>query len=117
MADSMADKTRKARNRAADNNYKPGMSSYKTKELVMDLTRGKASKLDQVSGRYANEEERRAANIMQQRRKVDTGKVAARATAIAKRTAAAKKAKTLTTGVSGGTKAKAKPTTKKTGKK
>jgi hypothetical protein len=114
MAESTADKARKARNRAADNNFKSGSSSYKTKQLVMDLTQGKASKLESAMGRYgANAEELRAASIMQQRRKVDTGKTAARATAIEKRTAAAKKAKTLTTGVSGGTKAKAKPTTKK----
>lgn len=117
MADSTADKARKARNRAADNNFKPGSSSYKTDQLVMDLTRGKASKLESAMGRYGSTaEEQRAASIMQQRRKVDTGKVAARGTAIEKRTAAAKKAKTLTTGVSGGTKAKAAPkaTTKKT---
>ena len=115
MADSTANKARKARERAADNNYKPGSSSYKTDQLVMDLTRGKASKVEKVMGRYgSNAEEQRAAAIMQQRRKVDTGKVAARATAIAKRTAAAKKTKTLTTGVSGGTKAKAAPKAKAT---
>jgi prolyl-tRNA editing enzyme YbaK/EbsC (Cys-tRNA(Pro) deacylase) len=114
MADSAADKARKARNRAADNNYKFGSSSSKTKDLVMDLTRGKkASKLEKVAGgRIANAEEQRAAAIMQQRRKLDTGKVATRATAMAKRAAAEKKAKTLTTGVSGGMKAKAKPKTK-----
>jgi hypothetical protein len=122
MADSTADKARKARNRAADNNYKPGKSSYKTKQLVMDLTRGKASKLESAMGRYgANAEELTAAGIMQQRRKIDTGKTAARATAMEKRAAAEKKAKTLIAGVSGGTKAKAKPAakpaTKKAGKK
>jgi hypothetical protein len=53
---------------------------------------------------------------MQQRRKIDTAKTAARATAIEKRTAAAKKAKTLTTGVSGGAKAKAAPKPKATTK-
>jgi prolyl-tRNA editing enzyme YbaK/EbsC (Cys-tRNA(Pro) deacylase) len=118
MADSMADKARKARERAADNNYKPGKSSSKTDRLVMDLTRGtekgiKKALTSEGLGRYPNAEERRAAAIMQQRRKIDTGKVAARATAMEKRAAAEKKAKTLTTGVSGGTKAKAKPTTKK----
>ena len=110
MADSTADKARKARNRAADNNYAFGGSSSKTDNLVMDLTRGKkASKLESVTGRYPNAAEQRAASIVQQRRKIDTAKTAARATAIEKRTAAKAKAKTTTTGVGGGTKAKAAP--------
>jgi hypothetical protein len=115
MADSTADKARKARNRAFDQNYPVGYSRGGTDRLVMDLTRGKEKLIDKVGGRYVNESEQRAANIMQQRRKIDTAKTAARATAIEKRTAAAKKAKTLTTGVSGGAKAKAapKPATKK----
>jgi hypothetical protein len=118
MADSTADKARKARERAADNNYKPGRSSAKTDRMVMDLTRGTEKGIKKALtsgglGRYPNKEEQQAAAIMQQRRKIDTGKTAARATAMAKRTAAAKKAKTLTAGVSGGTKAKAtKPKTK-----
>lgn len=128
MADSMADKARKTRQRAADNNYKPGKSSAKTDRLVMDLTRGTEKGIKKALtsgglGRYPNTEERRAAAIMQQRRKIDTGKTAARATAMEKRAIAEKKAKTLTAGVSGGTKAKAAPkpkakaTTKKAGKK
>lgn len=114
MADSTADKARKARNRAFDQNYPVGYSRGSTDRLVMDLTRGKEKLIDKVGGRYVNESEQRAANIMQQRRKVDTGKVAARATAIEKRTAAKKAADRLMTGVSGGTKKAApKPVTKK----
>jgi hypothetical protein len=107
MADSTAEKARKARKRAYNEDFEPGGSSWKTNQLVTDLTRDKPKGADKVldwvaGGRYPNSEELRAASIMQQRRKIDTAKTAARATAIEKRTAAAKKAKTLTTGVSGG---------------
>ncbi len=124
MADSTADKARKARERAAKENYAPGGSSAKTDRLVMDLTRGveKGIKKKLTSGglgRYPNLEEQRAASIVQQRRRLDTAKTAARATAIEKRTAAKAKAKTTTTGVSGGAPKKQAPktTVKKTGKK
>ena len=114
MADSTADKARKARNRAFDQNYPVGYSRGSTDRLVMDLTRGKEKLIDKVGGRYVNEAEQRAANIMQQRRKVDTAKTAARGNAIEKRTAAKKAADKLMTGVSGGTKKAApKPVTKK----
>ena len=113
MADSVADKARKARERARKQNSNRG-STGSTDRLVMDLTRGKESLLDKIGGRYVNKEEQRAANIMQQRRAIDTGKTAARATAIEKRVAKKKAANTLMTGVSGGAKKAApKPATKK----
>jgi hypothetical protein len=112
MADSTADKARKARNRAFDQNYPRGYSRAGTDELVMDLTRGKKG-LDRL-GRYVDPEEQRAANLMQQRRRLDTAKTAARGNAIEKRTAAKKAEKTLITGATGGTKKAApKPATKK----
>ncbi len=133
MADSTADKARKARNRADDNNYAYGSASGKTDRLVMDLTRGveKGIKKKLTSGglgRYPNEQEQRAANLVQQRRRLDTAKTAARATAIENRTAKKKAADTVKAGVSGGPakkqapkpttkKVAAKATTKKAGKK
>jgi hypothetical protein len=114
MAESTADKARKARRRAFDQDYPRGTSRGGTDRLVMDLTRGKEKLIDKFGGRYVNEEEQRAANLMQQRRRLDTAKTAARATAIEKRTAAKKAEKTLMTGATGGTKKAApKPATKK----
>jgi hypothetical protein len=115
MAESTADKARKARRRASDQDYPRGASRGRTDRLVMDLTRGKASVLQRIGGRYVNEEEQRAANLMQQRRRLDTAKTAARATAIEKRTAAKKAEKTLVTGATGGAAKKQapKPATKK----
>ena len=113
MADSTADKARKARNRAFDQNYPSGYSRGGTDRLVMDLTRGKAKGLEKL-GRYVDPEEQRAANLMQQRRRLDTAKTAARGNAIEKRVAKKKAADTLMTGVTGGAKKAApKPTTKK----
>ena len=114
MADSVADKARKARQRARKQNSNRG-STGSTDRLVMDLTRGKESLLDKIGGRYVNEAEQRAANIMQQRRANDTARTARRATAIEKREAKKTAAKTLMTGVSGGMKKaapKPKPKTK-----
>lgn len=119
MADSTADKARKARNRAEDNNYARGSSSSKTDRLVMDLTRGTQKGIKKALtsgglGRYPNEQEQRAANLVQQRRRLDTAKTAARATAIENRVAKKKAADTVKTGVSGGLKKQApKVTTKK----
>jgi hypothetical protein len=114
MAESTADKARKARRRAFDQDYPRGTSRGGTDRLVMDLTRGKEKLIDKFGGRYANESEQRAANLMQQRRRLDTAKTAARATAIEKRTAAKKAEKTLMTGATGGAKKAApKPATKK----
>lgn len=119
MADSTADKARKARNRAEDNNYARGSSSGKTDRLVMDLTRGTQKGIKKALtsgglGRYPNKQEQRAANLVQQRRRLDTAKTAARATAIENRTAKKKAADTVKTGVSGGIKKAApKPVTKK----
>lgn len=111
---STADKARKARNRAFDNNFPRGTSRGSTDELVMDLTRGKAKGLEKVAGRYVDESEQRAANLMQQRRRLDTAKTAARGNAIEKRVAKKKAADTLVTGASGGNKKAApKPATKK----
>ena len=113
MADSTADKARKARNRAFDQNYPRGYSRGGTDRLVMDLTRGKAKGLEKL-GRYVDTEEQRAANLMQQRRRLDTAKTAARGNAIEKRVAAKKAEKTLMTGATGGAKKAApKPATKK----
>jgi hypothetical protein len=113
MADSTADKARKARNRAYDNDWARGSSRGSTDELVMDLTRGKAKGLEKL-GRYVDPEEQRAANLMQQRRRLDTAKTAARGNAIEKRVAKKKAADTLVTGASGGNKKAApKPAAKK----
>jgi hypothetical protein len=109
MADSTADKARKARNRASDQDYPRGYSRGGTDRLVMDLTRGKASVLQKIGGRYVNEEEQRAANLMQQRRRLDTAKTAARGNAIEKRVAAKKAEKTLMTGATGGAAKKQAP--------
>ena len=111
---STADKARKARQRARTQNSNRG-STGSTDRLVMDLTRGKSSLLDKVTGRYVNEPEQRAANVMQLRRALDTSKTAARATAIEKRVAKKKAADTLRTGVSGSPK-KAAPKLKTTKK-
>jgi hypothetical protein len=115
MADSTADKARKARKRASDQDYPRGTSRGGTDRLVMDLTRGKEKLIDKFGGRYANESEQRAANLMQQRRRLDTAKTAARGNAIEKRTAAKKAEKTLMTGATGGPAKKQapKPATKK----
>jgi hypothetical protein len=115
MADSTADKARKARNRASDQNYPRGYSRGGTDRLVMDLTRGKAKGLEKVTGRFVDAEEQRAANLMQQRRRLDTAKTAARGNAIEKRVAAKKAEKTLMTGATGGAAKKQapKPATKK----
>ena len=114
MADSTADKARKARNRAFDQNFPRGTSRGSTERLVMDLTRGKEKLVDKFGGRYPNESEQRAANLMQQRRRLDTAKTAARGNAIEKRVAKKKAADTLVTGTSGGNrKAAPKPATKK----
>jgi len=109
MADSTADKARKARNRASDQNYPRGYSRGGTDRLVMDLTRGKAKGLEKITGRFVDAEEQRAANLMQQRRRLDTAKTAARGNAIEKRVAAKKAEKTLMTGATGGAAKKQAP--------
>jgi hypothetical protein len=48
MADSTADKARKARNRAFDQDYPVGYSRGSTDRLVMDLTRGKEKLIDKA---------------------------------------------------------------------
>ena len=108
MANPVNDKARKARERARDENYAKG-SSYKTDELVMNLTRGKAKGLDKVMGRYADAAESRAANVIQQRRRTDAMKTASRATFIEKRTAKKAVEAKVRAGVSGGTPRKAAP--------
>ena len=108
MADSVADKARKARSRANDQNWSKG-ASYQTEDLVMDLTRGKKSKVEKVIGRSATAAESRAANVMQQRRRTDTARTATRAQGIAKRTAKKAIEATVRAGVSGGTPKKQTP--------
>ena len=100
MADSVAKKASKARGRASDENFRKG-SSGKTDQLVMDLTRGKRTKIQKIAGRYPDAAELRAANVMQQRRRTDTMKTASRATAIEKRTAKKAVEAKVRTGVSG----------------
>jgi class 3 adenylate cyclase len=118
MADSVADKARKARERARKENFGKGASG-KTEELVMGLTRGEKSVGDKIMGRYADASERKAANVMQQRRRTDTAKTASRATFIEKRTAKKAVEAKVRAGVSGGTPKKQtlKATVKKTTKK
>jgi hypothetical protein len=108
MADSVARKASKARDRAMGENYNRGASS-KTENLVMDLTRGKKSKADKILGRFPDAAESRAANVMQQRRRTDTMKTASRATAIAKRTEKKAIEAKVRAGVSGSSPRKAAP--------
>jgi hypothetical protein len=97
-----ADKARKARQRERAQNSNRG-STGTTEQLVMDLTRGKSSLYNKITGRYVNKAEQRAADVMQQRRANDTARTATRATGIEKRVAKKKAADTLKTGVSGPT--------------
>lgn len=108
---SLRDKARKAREKASNQNFKFPYSSSSTDNLVMDLTRGKAKVLEKVTGRFPDAAEARAAGVVQQRRRVDTGKTAARAAAIVKRTEKKAAQKTTRAGVSGSTKKRViKPT-------
>jgi len=119
MADSTADKARKARNRARETTKYGGQETYDTERLVRKNTRGgKDITLgDKLGGLYLTKAEQRAAKLMQTRRINDTGRTAARATFItgpnspvskARKEAATVKANT---GVS--KKAAPKPATKK----
>ena len=110
MADSVADKARKARNRANDENFRKG-ASYKTEDLVMDLTRGKKSLGQKIMGRYPDASERKAAKVVQQRRRTDTAKTASRATFIEKRTVKKAAEAKVRAGVGGGTAKKQTPKT------
>jgi hypothetical protein len=104
---SLEDKARKARNKAFDQNFAYPYASGSTERIVMDSTRGKAKGAEKVMGRYANAAERRAAAVVQQRRRLDTGKTAARANAIEKRTEKKIAQATTRAGVSGAPKKKA----------
>jgi hypothetical protein len=104
---SLEDKARKARNKAFDQNYAYPYASGSTERIVMDRTRGKAKGLDKVMGRYPSTAESRAAAIVQQRRRIDTGKTAARANAIEKRTEKKAAQATTRSGVSGAPKKRA----------
>ena len=119
MADSTADKARKARNRARETTKYAGGTTYDTERLVRKNSRGgKDITLgDKIGGLYLTKAEERAAKLMQTRRINDTGRTAARATFItgpnspvskARKEAATVKANT---GVS--KKAAPKPTAKK----
>ena len=119
MADSTADKARKARNRARETTKYAGGTTYDTERLVRKNSRGgKDITLgDKIGGLYLTKAEERAAKLMQTRRINDTGRTAARATFItgpnspvskARKEAATVKANT---GVS--KKAAPKPVTKK----
>lgn len=119
MADSSADKARKARNRSEETRKYGGQETYDTERLVRKNSRGgKDITLgDKIGGLYLTKAEQRAAKLMQTRRINDTGRTAARATFItgpnspvskARKAAAVVKANT---GVS--KKAAPKPVTKK----
>ena len=84
MAESTADKARKARNRARETTKYAGGTTYDTRELVRKNTRGgKDITLgDKIGGLYLTKAEERAAKLMQTRRINDTGRTAARATFI-----------------------------------
>jgi hypothetical protein len=98
---STGDKARKAREKASNQNFKFPYSSSSTDNIVMDLTRGKAKGLEKVTSRFPDAAESRAAAVVQQRRRIDTGKTAARAAAIVKRTEKKAAQKTTRAGVSG----------------
>jgi hypothetical protein len=85
MADSTADKARKARNRSRETTKYGGQVTYDTERLVRKNSRGgKDITLgDKIGGLYLNKAEQRAAKLMQTRRINDTGRTAARATFIA----------------------------------
>jgi len=85
LADSTADKARKARNRARETTKYAGGTTYDTERLVRKNTRGgKDITLgDKIGGLYLTKAEERAAKLMQTRRINDTGRTAARATFIA----------------------------------
>ncbi len=84
MAESTADKARKARNRASETTKYGGQETYDTERLVRKNTRGgKDITLgDKLGGLYLTKAEQRAAKLMQTRRINDTGRTAARATFI-----------------------------------
>jgi hypothetical protein len=84
MADSTADKARKARNRARETTKYAGGTTYDTERLVRKNSRGgKDITLgDKIGGLYLTKAEERAAKLMQTRRINDTGRTAARATFI-----------------------------------
>lgn len=128
MADSTADKVRKARNRAAEAKQYAGAPTYETKKLVRKNSRGgKDITLgDKIGGLYLTKTEERAAKLMQARRINDTGRTSARASFIAgpkSPVSKARKAAAMTkanTGISSGAKKQApkssakKATVKKT---
>jgi len=132
VADSTADKARKARNRAEETNKYAGGTTYETRKLVRKNSRGGKDITvgDKIGGLYLTKTEERAAKLMQTRRINDTGRTARRADFIAgpkspvskaRKTAAMIKANT---GVSTGAPKKQAPkvsakktTVKKSGKK
>jgi hypothetical protein len=85
MAESTADKARKARNRSRETTKYAGQATYDTERLVRKNSRGgKDITLgDKIGGLYLTKAEQRAAKLMQTRRINDTGRTAARATFIA----------------------------------
>ena len=105
------DKARKARGKTYDAKY-----MYADNQRLASKIAKTATGKDLTMA-----EESRAGKIIQGRRTIDTGRTAARATAIAKRTAKEASAKRMAGAVSGGVAkkqtAKAKTTVKKTGNK
>jgi hypothetical protein len=126
MADSTADKARKARNRSEETKKYGGAPTYDTKKLVRKNSRGgKDITLgDKIGGLYLTKTEERAAKLMQTRRINDTGRTAARANFIAGPNSPVSKARKAAevikanTGISSGAKKQApKPAAKKTAPK
>ena len=85
MADSTADKARKARNRAEETNKYAGGTTYETRKLVRKNSRGGKDITvgDKIGGLYLTKTEERAAKLMQTRRINDTGRTSRRADFIA----------------------------------
>jgi hypothetical protein len=96
---STADKAAKARAKAND----AKVFYYDSQNIANKVAKSATGK------DLTTNEATRAGKIVQARRVLDTGKTAARATAIAKREAKKAAAKRLEAAVSGGTKAKATP--------
>jgi hypothetical protein len=111
MADSTADKARKARGKAYDAKYMY-MDNINLAKKIAKTATGK---------NLTDAEGTRAGKIIANRRKIDTGRTVARATAIEKRTAKESSAKRMAGAVSGGVAKKQTPkvktTVKKTGNK
>lgn len=87
-------------------------SERATEEAAMNLSRGKKTLMDKVTGRYPNAAEKKAAKLMQGQRAAETERSAARAAAVTKRAVAKAEQAKKTRAFTGGAK-KAAPKAKK----